>query len=1265
MRKLLLIISTVFIAEYGCAQTQLWGMTEWGGQYNSGTIFNTDGSGTNHTVQKSFFRANYGNCNDNLLEASDGKFYGMTLDGGANGFGVIFRFDPTDSSTTNILDFNDSLNGRSPRGSLIQASDGMLYGMTFSGGTFGMGVIFRINPLTAVYTKLLDFSGASNGANPSRNLMQASDGFLYGVTPNGGTWNEGVIFRFDPVTLTDTVLVNFHGAIFGTGRIPQATLIQATDGMLYGTTSGGGINGYGILFQFSPVNFVLTKLFDFDQVAFGGFPSNALLQGSDGLLYGLTGLGGLYNDGVMFKYNLATASFTKIFDFTGVTNGATPGGYLIEATDGTFYGLTSHGGTNNKGVIFQFDPATSIFTKRFDFDGTETGGDPKGSLMQASDGKLYGLTYDGGAMNFGFLFQFDPLVSTYSKLHTFLEEPNGKFPCSSLIQASDGKLYGLNSAGGESNKGVLFQFDPIDSIIINKYEFQDPASGSQPNGSLLQASDGMLYGMTNTDGANGFGVMFKYNLTTSTYTKELDFDGAVNGKYPMGNLIQATDGLLYGMAFHGGINDKGVIFKFDPVTSVYTKLLDFDGTTTGAYPLGSLFQTNDGLMYGMTISGGTNDLGILFQFDPTSSGFTDLFDFTGINDGSYPAGNLIQATDGKLYGMTTNGGLHNDGVIFQYDLSTHAYLKRMDFDSVPYGRLPQGSLLQATDGKLYGMCFNGGTYDYGTIFQFDPITSICTKTFDFDRIHGEGPLYGNLIEISTNFSIATSALPTTICAGTTLTIPFTISGIFYNTNNFTVQLSDATGSFASAIPIGILSSLSSGNINGMIPINTPAGNGYRIRVVSSNPAIIGSNNGTDITINSSPVITTGTIITSGCSMNTGSLNASVAGGTSPYTYEWLPGNFNSLTYSNIPSGNYTFTVIDSNNCADTLIMALGDSCSYVWPGDANEDAIADNNDILSIGIANGATGSSRANATINWIGQDAANWGQTFANGTDYKYADCDGSGIIQPADTIAVIQNFGFTHTMRTGNAPVYDATLPDLKITMGQDTIPTSSSGTLTVSVGSASNQVSNLYGLAFTLNFDPAEIDATSFRMNENGSWMGIPGTDLIGVVMNSGTGTGSVQIAITRLNHTDTSGFGTIANLSYMTTNTLTGTGNYQNVNFTISNVSAISANEINQILNMVNDSVVVVDSVVFNGIDSHESSQQISIYPNPSSGKFILSSGIGAGIISVTNIAGEIVFQSTVSTPASTIDLHNQPDGIYFVNVKSEKGSFTQKIIICK
>jgi len=365
--------------------------------------------------------------------------------------------------------------------------------------------------------------------------------------------------------------------------------------VLYGMTYAGGKNGTGVILSFNTYSSSYTKVYDFDSTN-GANPSSSLVRGRDGKLYGMTVNGGSGGYGVIFSFDPSTFSYTKLKDFD-YTDGANPYGSLMLANDGKFYGMTVNGGSNDYGVIFSFDPSSFTYTKLMDFS-IRSGANPYGSFIQASNGKLYGMTEYGGytgpdglSIPHGVIFSFDPATSMYTKLHELSLDAGGN-PYGNFIQTKDGQLYGMTLDGGSGRRGTpvygtIFSFDSTTGYTIPEKTFTYPDHGG-PYGSLIQAKDGMLYGMTNAGGASSLGVIFSFNPTSSTYTELKNFDGT-NGANPYGTLMQTGDGMLYGMTNAGGASNLGVIFSFNPTSSTYTKLKDFDGAN-GANPyIGSAF----------------------------------------------------------------------------------------------------------------------------------------------------------------------------------------------------------------------------------------------------------------------------------------------------------------------------------------------------------------------------------------------------------------------------------------------------------------------------------------------------------------------------------------------------------------------------------------------------------------------------------------------------------------------------------------------------
>jgi uncharacterized repeat protein (TIGR03803 family) len=309
------------------------------------------------------------------------------------------------------------------------------------------------------------------------------------------------------------------------------------------------------------------------------------------------------------------------------------------------------------------------------------------------------------------------------------------------------QLFGVTYRGGSDDGGSINKFIPSTSDLTVERSFQ--RSGANPYyTNLTQAIDGKLYGMTFKGGIDNAGIIFSYNVSSSIYTKLKDLDSA-NGGNPYGSLMQATDGKLYGMTSYGGSKTYGTIFSFDPASLLYTKLKDFDNTN-GANPYGSLVQAANGKLYGLTFKGGngyiirgdTTGAGVIFSFDPVSSAYTNLKAFDYSNDGGFPTGSLLMASDSTLYGMTSRGGVDGVGVIFSYNPSSAAFTKLTDFDNIN-GASPYGNLAQAGDGKIYGMAYQGGNNNFGTIFSYDPAASVFTKLLDYTDGNGSNPYYGS------------------------------------------------------------------------------------------------------------------------------------------------------------------------------------------------------------------------------------------------------------------------------------------------------------------------------------------------------------------------------------------------------------------------------------------------------------------------------------------------------------------------------------------
>ncbi|HXB44360.1 MAG TPA: choice-of-anchor tandem repeat GloVer-containing protein, partial [Puia sp.] len=582
---------------------------------------------------------------------------------------------------------------------------------------------------------------------------------LYGLTHNGGANGTGTILNYQSLTGNAVAAKSFDPIALANPR--YASLIQASDGNLYGMTNAGGNNGYGGIFTWNPTSLTYVILYNFDYTH-GANPYGSLVQGSDGNIYGTASSGGTNGAGVIFSWNPTASTYTVLYNFDNTT-GASPLSSLIQASDGNLYGMAYDGGANGYGVFFSWSPTASTYTDLYNFDNTN-GANPYGGLVQASDGNLYGMTTLGGSGN-GVIFSWNLTGSSYTLLENFASNKAGDFPSGSLLKATDGNLYGMTNEGGANGYGVIFSWNPSSSIYQVIFNFDNAKGGNPINNGLIQAKDGSFYGMAASGGSNGYGVIFSWNPSTSTYTVLYNFDNT-HGGYPYGSLIQASDGNLYGTATDGGTSGYGVIFSWNPSTSTYTVLYNFDNTN-GAIPYGSLIQTSDGNLYGMTSQGGSNNYyGVIFSINPTTSVFNVLYNFDNTH-GGFPNGSLIQGTDGNLYGMT-DGSTSGYGVIFSINPSTPVYNVLYYFDGINGGS-PTGSMIQASDGNLYGATTYGGNNGYGVLFNWNPLSSSYNKIADLNQTTGGNPQYNALTEVQAQPTIS-SFSPTSGPVGTLVTI---------------------------------------------------------------------------------------------------------------------------------------------------------------------------------------------------------------------------------------------------------------------------------------------------------------------------------------------------------------------------------------------------------------------------------------------------------------------------------------------------------------
>jgi uncharacterized repeat protein (TIGR03803 family) len=263
--------------------------------------------------------------------------------------------------------------------------------------------------------------------------------------------------------------------------------------------------------------------------------------------------------------------------------------------------------------------------------------------------------------------------------------------------AAQGQLWGTLAQGGEYDLGAIIKLnaDGTGFSIEKSVAIEANNPGYSPVGGLIQAQNGKIYGVTEKGGSNNKGVLFEFNPTTGVYTKKIDFSNN-DGSNPTCGLTEAN-GKLYGGTRYGGFNDQGNIFEFDPATGIVLErvaLKDY-GIVTGSmiFAHGKLY----GVLYG-------NSGPVIFSVELTTYSLTILSAYYDIQS---PVGGLAIANNGKFYGQTNGGGINGYGILYEYDPFLKTISKKVDF-SKETGTSPRGELTLANNGKLYGLCGSEG-----------------------------------------------------------------------------------------------------------------------------------------------------------------------------------------------------------------------------------------------------------------------------------------------------------------------------------------------------------------------------------------------------------------------------------------------------------------------------------------------------------------------------------------------------------------------------
>ncbi|MEQ9593232.1 MAG: T9SS type A sorting domain-containing protein [Cyclobacteriaceae bacterium] len=531
------------------------------------------------------------------------------------------------------------------------------------------------------------------------------------------------------------------------------SLGAAAQPAFFGTVTTGGENFVGTVYSTdgNGENYQVV----FEGQAGATEPLGKLVEVASGVFYGMAPFSFAYGgDGVIFEFNANTGAYTVKHTFS-YTDGSYPEGSLTKAANGKLYGLTKDGGVNEEGVIFEYDYITSTYTKLHDLDQVITGAYPTSTFFEASNGKLYAPMTSGGATNYGTIVEFDPATNILLKRADFNGTGNGGNPEYTLVERS-GKLYGITSYGGSNDSGALFVFDLNTFSLNNLHNFP---IGARVRCTPVIASNDKLYGITSGSGIDAAGELFEYDFNTLSFINKVQMDdfglaGCV------GTLLEYNNGKLLGLCQSGGANDEGAIFEYDVASSAFSIKIDFDIKVKSSKE--SFIMGSDGQVYGFAAGGGTSKSGSIYRYDPTAISVTELYSFNALDIGYYPE-DLIQSVTGKLYGVNKGGGVYGAGTLFEMDPNTYLVTPLVQFKPKPgggSGRVATSinandissphALIQASNGKLYGRTNNGGDDGRGVIFEYDPIELTFEVKAHFTEMTGNNGsgTRGGLLEVN-------------------------------------------------------------------------------------------------------------------------------------------------------------------------------------------------------------------------------------------------------------------------------------------------------------------------------------------------------------------------------------------------------------------------------------------------------------------------------------------------------------------------------------
>jgi uncharacterized repeat protein (TIGR03803 family) len=453
----------------------IYGATRAGGANDFGTVFEVARGSTAITALASF-SATGGATYGGVTLGASGDLFGTTSgppDGSSPlAGGRVFEIAAGSTAVATVAAF-DSIGGTDPHSTVARDGAGDLFATAEYGGANAMGTVFEIPKGSSALTTLASFNGI-NGAHPVAGVTLDTFENLFGTTEAGGSSGYGTVFEIAHGSNTITTLTSFNGT---NGKTPYAGVTLDASGNLFGTTNAGGASGDGTLFEIARGSSQITTLVSFSG-ANGAFPQGGLTLDYAGNLFGTTGNGGTFNDGIVFEVATGSASITTVAAFDG-TSAKYPTGTLALDSSGNVYGVTAEQGAaagSIPGTLFEIAAGSAAITTSAAFNGTAV--TPIGLALDAS-GNLFGTTAGGGAMKAGMVFEIAAGSAMVTTLLAF-SGSNGASPDAGVTLDGSGNLYGTTHGGGPGGYGTVFELTTNTAVTLAPTDGSNPSTAGQP-----------------------------------------------------------------------------------------------------------------------------------------------------------------------------------------------------------------------------------------------------------------------------------------------------------------------------------------------------------------------------------------------------------------------------------------------------------------------------------------------------------------------------------------------------------------------------------------------------------------------------------------------------------------------------------------------------------------------------------------------------------------------------------------------------------------